>query len=99
MNKQGVRPKKSALEAIRKVIREDVARVREMTAQFRAARARKASKSNLLEAERCANEADAFQGKPVVQPAPATQEERAALESNLRVLAGSLKRDDETDEP
>jgi len=98
MNKQGVRPKKYALEAIRKKIREDVARVREQTAAFRAQHAKRATRAGLTEAERRANEADAFQGKPVPQPAPTTEEEKAALEQNLRAFAAGLKRDEETDE-
>jgi hypothetical protein len=98
MNKQGVRPKKYALDAIRDVIREEVTRVREMTARFRAEHTRKGSKSNLSEAERRANEADALQGKPLPQPAPETDEEKRALEENLRTLALTLKRHDETDE-
>jgi len=98
MNKQGVRPKKYALEAIRKIIKDDVSRVREQTASYRAAHARKASQSGLTEAERRANEADAFQGKPIPQPSPTTDEEREALEHNLRVFASGLKREEETDE-
>ncbi|MCH9052210.1 MAG: ATP-binding protein [Proteobacteria bacterium] len=98
MNKQGVRPKKYALGVIREEIREEVARVREKTAQYRAEHTRKASKSNLSDAERRANEADAFQGKPLPQPAPQTEEERQALEENFRTLAITLKRHDETDE-
>ncbi len=98
MNKQGVRPKKYALDAIREAIRGDVARIREKTAAFRAEHARKASKAGLTEAERRANEADAFQGKPIPQPAPSTDEERVVLEQNLRHFAIGLKRDEETDE-
>jgi len=99
MNKQGVRPKVYALNKIREEIREDVTRVREKTAKYRSDHATGIrSKSNLLDAERRANEADAFQGKPLPQPAPQTDEEKHVLEENLRVLAVTLKRHEETDE-
>jgi hypothetical protein len=98
MNKQGVRPKRYALEAIREHIREDVARVRERTSKFRAEHSRRGSKSQLSDAERRAGEADALQGKPLPQPAPETAEEVKILEENLRALAVMLKRNDETDE-
>ena len=98
MNKQGVRPKKYSLDLIRNEIREEVAQVREKTAQFRAERTSKRSKSNLSDAECRASEADAFQGKPLPQPAPETEDEIQALEGNLRTLAITLKRHEETDE-
>ncbi|MEK7355088.1 MAG: hypothetical protein AAB250_01465, partial [Bdellovibrionota bacterium] len=98
MNKQGVRPKKYALEAIRERIREDVSRVREKTAQFRAEHTRKGSRSHLSEAERRAQQADALQAKPLPVFTATTEEEKAALEQNLRSLAITLKRHEESDE-
>ena len=98
MNKQGVRPKKYVLNLIREQIREEVTRVREMTALFRADHVRKGTKSNLSEAERRANEADPLQGKPLPQPVPQTEEERLILENNLRTLATTLKRHEENDD-
>ena len=98
MNKQGVRPKKYALDLIRNVIREEVAQVREKTVRFRAEHNSKGSKSNLSEAERRAKEADVFQGKPLPQPAPQTEDEKQELEQNLQTLAITLKRQEETDE-
>ena len=97
MNKQGVHPKKYALNAIRDVIRHDVTRIRKQTKQFRADQASKRSNS-VSEAERRASEADSIQGKPLPSPAPETEEEKRALEDNLRTLAVVLKRDAETDE-
>jgi hypothetical protein len=90
--------KKYALDVIREKIKDDVVRVRERTAQFRADNTRKAAKSNVSEAERRANDADPLQGKPLPEPAPETEEERRALKENLRALAITLKRHDETDE-
>ena len=98
MNKQGVRPKKYALDIIKGEIREEVSKVRERTAKDRADQARNGSRGNLSDAERRANEADAFQGRSLSQPSPETEEEKQILENNLRTLASRLKRNEETDE-
>lgn len=98
MNKQGVRPKKYALDCIRDQIREEVTRVRNRTAQFRRERKAIDSGSKIGDAERRAGEADALQAKPLPSPAPSTPEEIAALDANIRGLAVSLKRKDETDD-
>jgi Histidine kinase-, DNA gyrase B-, and HSP90-like ATPase len=98
MNKQGVRPKKYALEAIRERVRDDVARLREATAKFRAEHTGRGSKSNLSEAERIAQDADALQARQLPNWAAETEEEKRALEQNLRALAITLKRHDETDD-
>jgi hypothetical protein len=97
MNKQGVRPKKYALDCIREQIREEVSRIREATAEFRAEHTKKGSKSKLSEAERIAKDADAFQARQLPSWAAETEEEKNALEQNLRALAVTLKRHDETD--
>ena len=98
MNKQGIRAKKYVLSAIRERIRGDITQVRDKTARYRAERTSKESRSNLLDAERRANEADTFQGKPLPQPAPQTPEEIQALEENLKALCITLKRNEETDD-
>lgn len=98
MNKQGVRPKKYALDVIREQIKEEVSRIREKTAEFRKMKSAKSQGAKLTEAERRANDADVFQAKPLPSPAPTTEEERQALEANLRALGVGLKRDDETDD-
>ena len=98
MNKQGVRPKKYAIACIRKRIREEVIRVRNATAQFRKERRALNAGTNLTDAERRAAEADPLQAKPLPSPAPSTPEEEAALEANLRGLAFTLRRKDESDE-
>ena len=97
MNKQGVRPKKFALDQIKLHIREEVVRVRTRTAQFRKERRAHHTGGKLGDAERRAGDADTLQAKPLPSPAPTTQEEIAALEQNLRGLAVSLKRTNETD--
>lgn len=98
MNKQGVRPKKYALNIIREKIREDVSKVRDQTARYRAEQTSKGSKAKLSDAERRAQEADRFQGKPLPRPNPETEEERKELEHNLRALALTLKRHGESDD-
>lgn len=98
MTKQGVRPKRYALEIIRKAIEEDVKRIREKTAAFRAQQSRQMATGKLLDAERQANETDALLAKPLPTPAPTTEEEAKLLEANLRALAMTLKRADETEE-
>ena len=98
MTKQGVRPKKYALDVIHKVIKDDVKRIREKTASFRAQHAKNRTKAQLMDAERQANETDGLLGKPLLVPAATTDEERKILEANLRALAITLKRDDESDD-
>lgn len=98
MTKQGVRPRKYALELIRAEIADDVKRIRESTAAYRAHHAKSRSKGHAMEAERQANETDPLLAKPLPTPAPTTEEERKILETNLRTLAITLKRADETDE-
>ena len=98
MNKQGVRPKKYALDCIKKDIKDEISKVRSRTAQFRKEYQAKASGGKLSDAERRAAEADAYQSKPLRSPAPSTPEEKAELEQNIRGLAVTLKRAGETDE-
>lgn len=92
MTKQGVRPKKYALTAIREHIHTEVARVRDHNQQVMAENAQSKSRSKLSEAERKAQEADALQRKPL----PETPEETAELQANLRALATRLRRHKET---
>ena len=98
MNKQGVRPKKYALDRIKEHIGEEVVRVRTRTAQFRKERRALQAGGKLGDAERRAGDADSLQAKPLPSPAPTTEEEVAALKQNLRGLAVSLKRENETDD-
>lgn len=98
MNKQGVRPKRYAIDLIKQQIKDEVARVRSRTAEFRKERRAMQTGGRLGEAERRASDADGLQAKPLPVPAPNTPEEEQALEQNLRGLAVSLKRDNETDD-
>jgi hypothetical protein len=95
-NKQGVRMKGYVLDALNDAIGGDVTTINEETARFQAAQAsaRQAAKPSISEAR--ANEADPFQMKPLHETM--TPEEEAQIDANLRGLAVSLKRENETEE-
>lgn len=95
-NKQGARLKEYVAEEILKhpEFLETISGVRSSIQQAQAKRASLKS-GKITEGDRRANEAEAFQAKPLPE-IPA--EEQEALEQNLRGLAVSLKREDETDE-
>lgn len=94
-NKQGVRLKEYVAERIVDEITPEIATVREHIKRLQAERAAMKSGSTVSEAERRATDAEGLQGKPLPE-LPET--ERAALEQNLRALAVTLKRENETDE-
>ena len=98
VNKQGVRPKKYVLDKIKEKTKDEVVSVKEHTKKCRTDQSARRSGSKLSEAERLANEADPWQGKPLPQPAPETEEEKKVLEDNLRAFAIGLKRAGETDD-
>jgi hypothetical protein len=94
-NKQGARLKEYVAQPIVDKINETVITLRNAVKQAQAKRAAQRSGAGLGESERRANESEAFQGKPLPE---VPQEERAALEDNLRGLAVTLKRASETDD-
>jgi len=94
-NKQGIRLKEYVSELIVEKIGPEIATVRENIKELQGRRATQKSGSKVSEAERRATDAEIFQGKPLPQLSP---EEEAALDENLRALAITLKREDETDE-
>jgi Histidine kinase-, DNA gyrase B-, and HSP90-like ATPase len=94
-NKQGVRLKEYVARAILDKIGDEVISLKKAITELKAKRAALKGTSKVSEAERRATDAEALQGKQLPE-IPA--EQQAALEQNLRVLAGELKRDDETDE-
>jgi hypothetical protein len=98
MNKQGVRPKSYVYKAIKEVIHEEVAKVRKSISDSRVSRFKDDAPDPSSEAERRANATDALQGKSLPAPSPETDEEKQILDSNLRGLAVTLKRDGETDD-
>jgi len=94
-NKQGVRLKEYVAERIVDEITSDLANVREHIKKLQADRAALKSGSSISEAERRATDVEGLQGKPLPG---LSEDEQAALEQNLRALALTLKRDDETEE-
>lgn len=94
MTKQGVRPRHYALQKIDSEIKEAVTQARSIISEIQARSNRAKKEAAESEAERRAREADPFQRKPL----PETPEELAAMDANLRGLALTLKRNDETDE-
>jgi hypothetical protein len=94
-NKQGIRLKEYVSELIVEKIGPEIATVRESIKELQGRRATQKSGSKVSEAERRATDAEVFQGKPLPQLTP---EEEAALDENLKALAITLKREDETDE-
>ena len=97
-NKQGVRPKDYVYSLLREVIGEELSALRTSIVRLKSEYAAGETKSNVSEAERRATDVDGLQGKPLIVPNPETDEEKVALEQNLRALAIGLKRDEETDE-
>ncbi len=95
VNKQGVRLKEYVSELIVDQIGEELATLRQTIKEAQARRAALRSESKVSEAERRATDAEVYQGKPLPE---LTDEERAALDENLRSLVVAIKRQDETDE-
>jgi hypothetical protein len=94
-NKQGVRLKQYVADRIVETIGSEVITLKKGIAELQARRASLKGGSQVSEAERRASDAEPLQGKQLPE-VPA--EQQAALEENLRGLAVTLKRDDETDE-
>jgi hypothetical protein len=94
-NKQGVRLKDYVAKVILDKIGDEVLSLKKAITELKAKRAALKGGSKVSEAERRATDAEPLQGQQLPE-VPA--EQQAALEQNLRVLAGELKRDDETDE-
>lgn len=94
-NKQGVRWKGYVEEAIKQAIGEDITSMNDFVRYFQAAQNAKRTPAKPSPSEQKAAEADAFQ--PNAMPS-LTEEEAQQLDSNLRGLAVTLKRDGETDE-
>lgn len=95
-NKQGVRLKGYVQEAIKAAIGDEIATVNEGILRFQSEHAASRPPAQPSASEARAGEVDAFQQKPLARPS--TAEEEAQLEANLRGLAVTLRRDNETEE-
>ncbi len=95
-NKQGVRMKDHVLTAIKEAIGGDITAINDEIKRYQGqqASAREAAKPSTSEMR--ASEVDAYQTKPLQENL--TVDEQAQMEANLRGLAVTLKRDNETDE-
>jgi hypothetical protein len=95
-NKQGVRLKGYVQEAIKIAIGDEITTINDEIKRYQAQQASAREPAKPSASETRAGEVDAFQQKPVGPEA--SPEELAQLESNLRGLAVTLKRDGETEE-
>ncbi len=95
-NKQGVRLKGYVEKAIKDEIGEDITTINDEIKRFQAEQREMRAPSKPTASEMKANEADPFQMKGL--GAPLSPEEEAQIEANLRGLALTLKRPNETDD-
>lgn len=96
-NKQGVRPKDYVFELFGKAIKDEVSDLRKRLSKIKADRDASDNSSKISEAERKATDSEGRQGKKL-EANPLSEDEKIALDSNLKTLAMSVKREDETDE-
>lgn len=94
-NKQGVRMKEFVAEPIVEEITQELTNAREHIKKLQADRAGLKSASSISEAERRATDAEGLQGKRLPE---LSDVEQSALEQNLRALAVTLKREEETED-
>lgn len=97
-NKQGVRPKPYVLDEISKAIGNEVGAVRDRIRKFQNTNAAANNRSGVSAAERKANEAEDIQSERFEVPNPVTDEERIALQQQIRELAASVRREGESEE-
>lgn len=95
-NKQGVRMKDYVLDKIRSAIGSDIAKLNDEIKRFQAEKASRIEPAKATASEQRANEVDQLHAKPL--STELTPEEQQQLDANLRGLAVTLKRDEETDE-
>ncbi len=95
-NKQGVRMKDYVLDKIREEIGSDITKLNDEIKRFQAEKASRIDPAKATASEQRANEVDQLHAKPL--SAQLTPEEEQQLDANLRGLAVTLKRDEETDE-
>ena len=95
-NKQGVRPKGYAIDAINALVGDQITTLTEEIKRFQSMRAAERKGSAQSPSEARANEADAFLSEPL--EVALTPEEEGQMEANLRGLAVGLLRDGESEE-
>lgn len=95
-NKQGVRMKDYVLDKIRTEIGSDITKLNDEIKRFQAEKASRMEPAKATASEQRANEVDHVHAKPLTTEL--TPEERQQLDANLRGLAVTLKREEESDE-
>ena len=95
-NKQGVRMKDYVLEKIRAEIGSDISKLNDEIKRFQADKASRIEPAKATASEQRANEVDQLHAKPL--SSELTPNEQQQLDANLRGLAVTLKRDEESDE-
>lgn len=95
-NKQGVRMKDYVLEKIREAIGSDITKLNDEIKRFQAEKASRIAPAKATASEQRANEVDHVHAKALI--AELTEEEQQQLDANLRGLAVTLRRDEETDD-
>ena len=95
-NKQGVRMKAFAIEAIKKAIGDDLATIKRDIEEVQARRAAEKKEKGPSLSEMKASEADPFQSEQL--DANLTDDQKAQMDENLHGLAVGLRRENETDE-
>lgn len=95
-NKQGVRMKDYVLDRIRQEIGSDITKLNDEIKRFQAEKASRTEPAKAMASEQRANEVDHVHAKPL--GTELTPDEQQQLDANLRGLAVTLKRDEETDD-
>lgn len=95
-NKQGVRMKDYVLKAIKEAMGDNITALNDEIKHFQGQQASARRGTNPSTSESRANDADAYQPKPLRDNL--TDAEKEQLEANLRGLAVALKRDGETED-
>jgi hypothetical protein len=95
-NKQGVRLKGYVQEAIKDAISDEITTINDEIKRFQGQKAATREPAKPSASEMRASDADAFQQNPLTDTL--TAEEQVQLDENLRGLALTLKREDETEE-
>lgn len=95
-NKQGVRIKDYVMDKIREAIGSDITKLNDEIKRFQAEKASRLEPAKATASEQRASEVDQLHAKPL--STELTPEEQAQLDANLRGLAVTLKREEESDD-
>lgn len=97
-NKQGARPKRYVVDAIKDLIGGEISTLNEEIKRFQGQQAAARNPAQQSTSEIQASETDPFQHNSLDGTTSLTPDEEAQVDANLRGLAIALRRDNETDE-